>query len=86
MELCKCSHSSRAFVSNKKPILSNVNPRFVKVQIKVKVKVTLEQAMEAQRRKEAWLYSFFNLSARCGVCSTPRLDRFTPGKDLLPTV
>ena len=46
-ELCKCSNSSRAFVSNMTSILSNVSPRFVNVNLKVKV--ILEQAMEAQR-------------------------------------
>ena len=44
MELCKCSHSSRAFVGNMSSILSEVNPRVVKV----KVKGTLEPTMEAQ--------------------------------------
>ena len=32
------------------------------------------------------LYSFFNLDTRCGGWSTPRLGRFTPGKDLVPLV
>ena len=33
---------------------------------KVKVKVTLEQAMKAQRGSRALLYSFFNLGSRSG--------------------
>jgi hypothetical protein len=67
-----------------KSILSNVNPRFVKV--KLKVKVTIQHAMEAQRGIEVYLYSFFNLGSRCGVWSTPRPSRFTPGKDTVPIV
>jgi hypothetical protein len=30
----------------------------------VKVKITTEQAMKAQRGVEVWLHSFFNLGAR----------------------
>jgi hypothetical protein len=54
--------------------------------VKGKVKLTLEQATKAQRRVEVELYSFFNLSTRWGGRSTPRLGRFTPGKDPVPIV
>jgi hypothetical protein len=36
--------------------------------------------------EEVQLYSFFNLSARWSGRSTPRLGRFTPGKDPVPIV
>jgi len=32
-----------------------------------KVKFILEQAMKAQMGVEVWLYSFFDLGARCGL-------------------
>jgi hypothetical protein len=35
---------------------------------------------------EVYLYSFFNLGARCGGWSTPRAGRFTTGKDPVPIV
>ena len=40
----------------------------------VQVKVTLEQAMNAQRGVQVYLYAFFNLSTRCGwvVNAMPR--------------
>jgi hypothetical protein len=42
--------------------------------IRIKVKVTLEQATKAQRGVEVQLYSFFNIGARWGwvVNATPR--------------
>jgi hypothetical protein len=45
----------------------------IKVNIKVKVKVTLEQAT-AQRGVDVYLYAFFNLGAKWGlvVNATPR--------------
>jgi len=56
-------------------------PRFLKVE----VKLSLEQAKLAQRggRGTALL---FNLGARWGGWSTPRLGPFTPGKDLIRNV
>jgi hypothetical protein len=53
---------------------------------KVKVKLTLEQAMKAQRESTGNLYSFFNLGNRWGGWSTPRPGRFTPGNDPVPIV
>jgi len=35
---------------------------------------------------EVYLYSFFNLGARCGGWSTPRPGRFTSRKDPVPIV
>jgi hypothetical protein len=52
----------------------------------VKVKVALEQATKAQRRSRDKVYSFFNLGARWGGWSTPRLGLFTPGEDPVPIV
>jgi hypothetical protein len=40
-----------------------------------------EQVTKAKREVEVQLYSFFNLGAGWGGWSTPRLGRFTPGKD-----
>jgi hypothetical protein len=40
----------------------------------------------AQRGVEVYIYSFFNLSARWGGWSTPRLGCFTPGKHPVPIV
>ena len=48
--------------------------------IKVKVKVTLEQATKAQRRSRVIALLFFKPGARWGGWSTPRPGRFTPGK------
>ena len=39
-----------------------------------------------QRGQVGTLYSFFNLGARWGGWSTPRPDRFTPGKNPVPIV
>jgi hypothetical protein len=59
-----------------------------KVKVKVKVEFILEQATKAQRDRESRCvaYSFFNLGARQSGWSTPRPDRFTPGKDPVPIV
>ena len=52
-----------------------------------KVKFTLEQVTKVQKGGvDAWLYSFFNLSARWGGWSTPRTGRFTLRKDHLTIV
>jgi hypothetical protein len=51
------------------------------MEVKAKVKFTLEQATKTQRGVEVWLYSFFNLGANGGGWSTPRPGRFTPGKE-----
>jgi len=56
------------------------------LKVKVKIKFILEQATKAQRGVEVELYSFFNLSARWGEWSTPRLGQFTPWKDQVPIV
>jgi hypothetical protein len=47
---------------------------YVGVKVKVKVKLTLEQAMKAQRGSRDIFYSFFNLGIRWGwvVNATPR--------------
>jgi hypothetical protein len=47
----------------------------------IKLKFTLEQATKTQRGSRGITYSFFNVGARWGGWSTPRLGRFTPGKD-----
>jgi hypothetical protein len=49
------------------------------------VKFTLEQATKTQRDSTG-IALLFNLGARWGGWSTPRPDRFTPGKDPVPTV
>jgi len=54
-------------------------------QIKT-VKVTLEQAIKAQRGVDVELYSFFNLGAIWGRWSTPRPGRFTRWNQTVPTV
>jgi hypothetical protein len=48
--------------------------------VKVRVKLTLQQAIRPRGGGEAQLYSFFNLGARWGGWSTPRPGRFTPGE------
>ena len=53
---------------------------------RVKVKFTLEQTTKAQRGSKVQLFSFLNLCARWGGCSTPRPGRFTPEKDPVPIV
>jgi hypothetical protein len=53
---------------------------------KVKVKLTLDQAMKTQRGVEVQLYSFFNLGGRWGGWSTPHPGRFTPRNDPVPIV
>jgi hypothetical protein len=55
------------------------------LNIKVKVKVTLEEATRGQRGSRE-LYCFFNFGARWGGWSKPRPDRFTPGKASVPIV
>ena len=53
--------------------------------MKVKVKLTLEQATKDQR----WIRGiavYFNLGGRWGGWSTSRPGRFTPGKDPVPIV
>jgi hypothetical protein len=52
----------------------------------ITVKLTLEQGTKAQRGVDMYLYSFFNLDARWDGWSTPLPDRFTTGKDPVPTV
>jgi len=42
------------------------------------IKFTPEQATKALRGVEVQIYSFFNLGARWGECSTARPGRFTP--------
>ena len=57
----------------------------VKNKVKVKVNFTLEQATKVQSGGvKVYPYSFFNLGARWGLCSTQRPDRFTPGKTRHP--
>ena len=46
-----------------------------------KIKFTVEEAMKIYRGVAVYLYSFFNLGARCCGCSTSRLGRCTPGKE-----
>jgi len=53
------------------------------IQVKIKVKFTLEQATKAQKGSRG-IAVLFNLGARWGGCSTPRPGRFTPGKDPVP--
>ena len=48
-----------------------------KILLKVKVKVTLEQATKAQRGNSVYLYCFFSLCDRWGGWSTPRFGRFS---------
>jgi hypothetical protein len=54
------------------------------IEVKVKVKFTLEHTMKAQRGSRGKLYSFFNLGARWGGWSRPCPGHFTPGKDTIP--
>jgi hypothetical protein len=63
-------------VAENQPIKKTVKLR----QIKVKVKLALEQAMKAQKGEDVLIYSFFNLGTRWGwvVNVTPR---FMPGKE-----
>jgi hypothetical protein len=49
--------------------------------VKLKVKVTLEQATKPRRGVELYLHTFFDVGARWGWWSTLRLSHFTPGKD-----
>jgi hypothetical protein len=56
------------------------------LRVKVKVKVTPEQATKPREGTEVYLYSIFNLGTKSGGWSTPRPGRFTPGKDPLLTV
>ena len=51
-----------------------------------KVKFTLEQAMKAQRRSRFIALLSSTLALDGGGWSMPRPGRFTPGKDLGPTV
>jgi hypothetical protein len=55
-------------------------------KVKVKIKVTLEQATEAQRGVQLQLYSSLNLGARWDGSLMPRPGPFTLGKDLVPVV
>jgi hypothetical protein len=55
--------------------------------LKVKVKFTLEQAMNAHRGSRGIALLFLLTSVLGGGgWSAPRLDRFTPGKDPVPIV
>jgi hypothetical protein len=54
--------------------------------VEVTVKFTPEQATKAQTGVDVQLYPFFNLGARWGGWSTPRLGRFIPGNDPVPIV
>ena len=47
----------------------------------IKSNFTLERAVKARFRIEVYLYSFFNLGAILGGCSTPFPDIFTAGKE-----
>ena len=49
-----------------------------------RVKVTLEQAMKAQKGSRLQLYSFFNLGGKRGGWSTPCPGHFTLGKTWSP--
>ena len=53
-------------------------------KVKVKVEFILEQATKAQNRGIALLFLYIGF--RWGGWSTPRLGRFTPGKDPVPIV
>ena len=75
-----CSDTFRYFVLRVTQIGQEIR------EVRVKVKVTLEQATKAQRGVELQLYSFFNLSARWSGWLTPRPSRFTSGKDPVPIV
>jgi hypothetical protein len=68
------------------PLRSTGSLTDVSKQVKVKVKVTPEQATKAQRGNTGIALSFFNLGARWGGWSMPRPGRFTPGKDPVPIV
>ena len=46
----------------------------------VTLKFTLERLERPRGRVQVYLYFFFNLGARWGGWSTPRPDRFTPGR------
>jgi hypothetical protein len=54
--------------------------------IKVKVKITLEQAMKAQRRSRGIPLLFLTLAVDGDGWSTPRPDRFTPEIQPVPIV
>jgi hypothetical protein len=55
------------------------------VSIIIVISNRLSPPQKAQRGREVYLYSFFNLGARWGGWSKPRPDRFTPGiKKLYP--
>jgi hypothetical protein len=47
---------------------------------KVKASSPLNRQRQPRRGVQVWLYSSFNLGARCGGWSTPRPGRFTPRK------
>jgi hypothetical protein len=53
----------------------------------VQVKFTLEQAMKAQRGVQVYLYTFFNLRARCGLVVNDTLRPLYPQEsDPVPIV
>jgi len=52
----------------------------------IKVQFTLEETRKTQTGSRGIGLPFFNLGARWDGWSTPRPDRFTPGKDPVPIV
>jgi hypothetical protein len=60
-------------------------PQLVLIKLKIKVKVTLEQATKAQMRTYGSTPSLTS-APDGGGWSTSRLGRFTPGKDPVPIV
>ena len=66
---------------------SRLSLPFLSIQVKVKVKVTPEQATKTQKGSRDITLLFLLTSALDGGgWSTPPPGRFNPGKDLLPTV
>jgi hypothetical protein len=67
--------------------LKNWKTRVERIKIKVKLKVTVEEARKAQSGVQVELYSFFNLGLRRGwvVNATPR-PLYPREKDLVPIV
>ena len=68
-------------------VLINLNTQVYlhyKINVKVKVKLTLEQATKAQRGEKVYRYSSFNLVTEWGRWSTPRPCRLTPGLSRYP--
>jgi hypothetical protein len=67
-------------------LVSVVRHTHTHIHIYIKVKFILGQATKARRGSRGKLYSIFNLGARWGGWPTPRLGRFTSGKDPVPIV